>query len=211
MKLYPNFRRYIDSLLPEIETIPQERQQLLHVLAEYIADQSQEEGPIQLNFICTHNSRRSHISQIWATAAAFFYEIKNIRCYSGGTEATAFNPRAVKAMERAGLWIDNPGGVNPHYLVTFAEEGPHIECFSKVYDDPHNPSENFAAVMTCSDADANCPFIPGAKRISVTYEDPKVADDTPEESQRYNERVRQIGAEMFYAMRVSKEILSTVG
>ena len=81
-----------------------------------------------------------------------------------------------------------------------------MECFSKVYDDPFNPKENFAAVMTCSHADENCPFIQGAKRISITYEDPKIADGTPEETQRYNERVRQIGVEMFYAMRVSQEI-----
>ena len=206
MKFYPALQKYIASLLTEIDHIPSERQELLRVLSEYIADQSQVEGPTQLNFICTHNSRRSHISQIWASAAAAYYGIKNIRCYSGGTEATAFNPRAVQAMERAGFWIDNPGGTNPHYLVTFADGGPHVECFSKVYDDPFNPSEHFAAVMTCSHADENCPFIPGAKRISVTYEDPKVADDTPEESRRYDERVRQIGTEMLYAMRVSKEI-----
>lgn len=145
------------------------------------------------------------MSQIWATTAATYYGIKNIRCFSGGTEATAFNPRAVKAMERAGFRIDNPGGTNPHYLVAFSDERSPIECFSKVYDDPFNPREHFAAVMTCSHANENCPFIPGAERISVTYEDPKVADDTPEESLKYNERVRQIGTEMFYAMRVSKE------
>ena len=206
MKFYPALQKYIDALLPEVDNIPTERQEILRVLSGYIADLAQEGDPIQLNFICTHNSRRSHISQIWATAASAYYGIKNIRCFSGGTEATAFNPRAVKAMERAGFWIDNPGGTNPHYLVTFSEEGPHVECFSKVYDDPFNPKENFAAVMTCSHADQNCPFIPGARRISVTYEDPKVADDTPEESKRYDERVRQIGSEMFYAMRVSKEI-----
>lgn len=210
LKFYPVLHKYIETLLPEVERIPPERQEILHRLSEYIAEKSREGELIQLNFICTHNSRRSHISQIWATAAASYHGIKNIKCYSGGTEATAFNPRAVQAMERAGFWIDNPGGTNPRYLVTFSEEGPYVECFSKVYDDPYNPREDFAAVMTCSHADENCPFIPGAKRIPVTYEDPKVADDTPEESQKYDERVRQIGAEMMYAMRVSKELAAMV-
>ena len=211
MKFYPALQKYVESVLPQVDSIPPGRQELLHTLAEYIADQSSHNKRIQLNFICTHNSRRSHISQIWATAAAAYHGIKNIQCYSGGTEATAFNPRAVQAMERAGFWIDNPGGSNPRYLVTFSEEGPYLECFSKVYDDPYNPRDEFAAVMTCSHADENCPFIPGARRISVTYEDPKVADDTPEESQRYDERVRQIGTEMFYAMRVSTEMAKLVG
>ena len=209
MNLYPVLQNYVESLLPDTDLIPDSRKEMLHVLAQYIAERTKKGEPIQLNFICTHNSRRSHISQIWATTAAAYYGIQNIRCYSGGTESTEFNPRAVAAMERAGFWFENPGGYNPHYLITFSEQGPHIECFSKVYNHRSNPQSDFAAVMTCSDADANCPFIPGAKRISLTYEDPKVADGTPEEKAKYDERVQQIGTELLYAMRVSQEIPAT--
>ena len=183
-----------------MERIPEDRKALLNHLSAYVADRRKEGKPVYLNFICTHNSRRSHISQIWAAAAAAYYGIEDIHCFSGGTEATAFNPRAVAAMQRAGFSIENPGGENPHYRVSFSPGGLALECFSKVYDDPFNPKSDFAAVMTCSHADENCPFIPGATRISITYDDPKVADDTPQETARYDERVRQIGCELFFAM-----------
>jgi hypothetical protein len=41
MKFYPALKKYIESLLPEIDDIPQERQDILRVLAEYIVDVSQ--------------------------------------------------------------------------------------------------------------------------------------------------------------------------
>ncbi len=198
--LLPSVRQTLDALLAEGERIPDERKLALDILAAYIAGKRAQGGPVQLVFICTHNSRRSHISQIWAATAAAFYGLGDVRCFSGGTEATAFNPRAVAAMKRTGFLIENPGGSNPHYHVHFATGAPAVECFSKVYDDPANPRSDFAAVMTCSDADANCPFIPGATRIALTYEDPKAADDTPEEAARYDERVRQIGRELLWAM-----------
>jgi arsenate reductase (thioredoxin) len=198
--LFPAVRHTVDALLAEGDRIPDERKLALHTLADYIAGKRAKGGPVQLVFICTHNSRRSHISQIWAATAAAYFGLGDVRCYSGGTEATAFNPRAVAAMKRAGFQIESPGGSNPHYRVHFAPGAPAVECFSKVYDDPANPRSDFAAVMTCSEADANCPFIPGATRIALTYEDPKAADDTPDEAARYDERVRQIGRELLYTM-----------
>ena len=195
MVFYPELDLYLQELIDEADLIPNERKRELQRIVGYI---DRVEAPAQLNFICTHNSRRSHISQIWATTAAAFYDL-DIECYSGGTEATAFNPRAVAAMERAGFQIYNPGGDNPQYEVSYAEDEPVITCFSKTFDDPENPEDDFAAIMTCSHADANCPFIPGATRMSLTYRDPKEADDTPEESERYDERVRQIGRELLFA------------
>ncbi len=196
MEIYPDLSAQISSLIEGFDSIPAERKAILEELAAYIKAQP---APVKLNFICTHNSRRSHISQIWAATAAHHYNVA-VSCFSGGTEATAFNPRAVAAMERAGFMIHNPGGTNPHYLVSFAKSAPPLTCFSKTYDDPVNPTTAFAAVMTCDHADQNCPFIPGATRIALTYKDPKEADDTPEETARYDERVRQIGTELLYAM-----------
>ena len=196
MEFYPDLSARISSLIKDFDLIPAERKADLENLAAYIKAQP---APVKLNFICTHNSRRSHISQIWAATAAHYYNV-SVRCFSGGTEATAFNPRAVAAMERAGFMIHNPGGTNPHYLVSFAKNEPPLTCFSKTYNDPTNPDTNFAAVMTCDHADKNCPFIPGATRMALTYKDPKEADDTPEETARYDERVRQIGTELLYAM-----------
>lgn len=221
LKLFPALRDYIEGLLDETNRIPENRQSLLTELAGYITGKLKAGQSVALNFICTHNSRRSHISRIWAATAAAYFGLEGIQTYSGGTEATAFNPRAVAAMKRAGFQINvhDAHGENPHYFVSFAENRSPLECFSKTYDHPVNPgpasqksdhSEDdgraFAAVMTCAEADENCPFIPGAEfRLALTYEDPKEADDTPQERQRYDERVRQIGREVFYAMRLVKQ------
>ncbi|MBK6947106.1 MAG: protein-tyrosine-phosphatase [Haliscomenobacter sp.] len=189
----------MDSILLEISRITPERKQALSQIARFVEEQKKAENPVNLTFICTHNSRRSHMSQIWASVAVFCYGIDGVEMYSGGTEATAFNPRAVAAMDRAGFRIQNPGGENPHYLVVYSDQSAALECFSKTYDDPFNPKQHFAAVMTCSEADKNCPLVAGASdRISIPYEDPKEADGTPEETARYDERCAQIAAEMFY-------------
>lgn len=204
--LYANLEVYIESISKEVHLIPEKRKELLAKLASYIREKSANGNPVALNFICTHNSRRSHLSQIWAATAVNYYGLDNISTYSGGTEATAFNPRAVAAMERAGFQIENPGGSNPHYRVSFSSNVTALECFSKTFDDPFNPKKGFAAIMTCSDADENCPFIPGVElRLPLTYNDPKEADDTPEETAKYDERVRQIGREVFYAMQLVKQ------
>ncbi len=204
--MYPTLGSYIESVLAGMDAIPEDRKKELKKLALFVKTKQQSGEPANLVFICTHNSRRSHFGQLWAATAANYYGLGgNIHTFSGGTESTAFNPRAVAAAERAGFKIHNPGGDNPRYILTFADNGPEMVCFSKKYDDGFNPQENFAAVMTCSDADKNCPFIPGASlRVPVKYEDPKVADGTPEETARYDERCKQIATEMFYMMSQAK-------
>ena len=198
--MFDTLKQFANNLTFEFEQIPAERRQLLKELAGYISHQKDSSLPVKLIFICTHNSRRSHMAQIWAAAAAKFYGIEHVETFSGGTEATAFNPRAVAAMERAGFRIENPGGNNPRYRVYFAEGDSGQLCFSKKYDDPANPPSDFAAIMTCSQADAECPYIPGAIfRLPLSYNDPKEADGTPEEAARYDERCRQIGREIMYA------------
>lgn len=200
MPFYPTLADFIEARQAEYDDIPENRKLLLGQLAQYIQSQKGEAPKVSLNFICTHNSRRSHLSQIWAATAAAFYGVVGVQTFSGGTEATTFHPNAVAALKRAGFDIQNPGGKNPHYRVRFSNAGPEIESFSKVYDDPFNPDKHFVAIMTCSDADENCPFIPGAAfRLALTYEDPKIADGTPREAEKYDATVRQISRELLYA------------
>jgi arsenate reductase len=191
----------IDQLIKEFDQISTDRREALLELTKFVQDKTDTHKPTYLNFICTHNSRRSHLSQLWAQAAAHFYSIKNIFCFSGGTEATAFNPRAVKAMQEAGFNITiTKNGDNPVYEVRFAPDALPIIAFSKKYDDPFNHNKDFAAIMTCSQADENCPLILGASgRIALTYDDPKEFDGTPLEAAKYSERVHQIGREILYA------------
>jgi arsenate reductase len=200
--LLENLQLYINRLVGEFAQIPAERKEILEQLGNTIRQQLQANGKAQLVFICTHNSRRSHISQLWAQAAAYYYGIAGIETYSGGTQATAFNPRAVKAMQKAGFAVQKASEEgNPRYEVKFTEDMQPMQAFSKVYDAVENPVQDFVAIMTCSHADENCPFIPGASsRIPVNYNDPKDFDDTPQEEAKYDERTRQIAREMLYLM-----------
>lgn len=194
---------FLGPLLDTIQTlciseIPAERKVLLDEMVEYIQEKITSGKEIRLNFICTHNSRRSQFSQIWAQTAAAYYGIE-ANCYSGGVEVTAFNPRAVAALQRDGFKVVKKEGENPVYFVFYSEDEQPIVAFSKLYDDAINAPKEFAAVMTCDHADENCPFIPGAeRRFPLRFEDPKIFDDSPQEELMYTERSNQIGAELMY-------------
>jgi len=197
--MHPGLEQYISRALLDIDKIPDERRRALREVSAFVVAKRRAGQVVELTFICTHNSRRSQMGQVWAAAAAAHFGIDGARTYSGGTEVTAFNPRAVAAMQRAGFVIEDPGGDNPRYGVTFDQVGPVMECFSKTYDDPFNPATGFAAIMTCSDADEACPVINGASlRVPIRYEDPKVADGTPGEALTYDARCLQIATEMLY-------------
>lgn len=189
--MYKEIAQYISSL---DQQIADSRKPVLDSLTDYIKEH---ETP-KLNFICTHNSRRSHLSQVWAQVMAFHFGV-DVLTYSGGTEATALHPNAVEALRRAGLQVESNGGDNPRYQVTYSDDRDPMICFSKTFDDPSNPASDFAAVMTCTDADVGCPLVPGADaRIKLFYEDPKVSDGTPDEAKTYDERCRQVASEMLY-------------
>ncbi|RNC86476.1 MAG: protein-tyrosine-phosphatase [Winogradskyella sp.] len=196
--MYQDIEQEIRNL--NTETISQERKKVLEPLIAFIQSKLNSNKVINLNFICTHNSRRSHLSQIWAQVMAAEYDINNVFCYSGGTEATAMFPVVGETLITQGFEIDKLSETNnPVYSIKYDNERPSIVVFSKVFDAQFNPRTNFAAVMTCSHADENCPFIPGAEqRIPVRYEDPKAFDNTPQQAEKYKERSIQIATEMKY-------------
>jgi len=184
----------------DISTISEERKQILDILKTYIQTKKNNHQNINLNFICTHNSRRSHLSQIWAQTMANNFKIKNVFCYSGGTEATAMFTVVEETLKKQGFHIEKLSNEkNPVYAIKFSDNNNPIICFSKTFDADFNPSSNFAAIMTCSHADENCPFIAGAEqRIPVRYDDPKAFDNTPQQLEKYRERSLQIATELFY-------------
>ncbi|MBE8723026.1 arsenate-mycothiol transferase ArsC [Sphingobacterium pedocola] len=176
------------------------RKSNLQPLIDFIQQKINNRQEINLNFICTHNSRRSHLSQVWAQVAAAHFGIQNVVCYSGGTEETALFPKVAETLADQGFNVFKIGdGNNPVYAIKYSDNSLPIVGFSKKYDSFFNPVSAFAAIMTCSQADSGCPFIAGAeKRIPVTFEDPKVSDGTPEQAQIYAQRSLQIATEMFY-------------
>ena len=196
--LFPEIENVINAL--NFGSISKERRETLQPLIDYIQGKTNNQQEIRLNLICTHNSRRSHLSQVWAQTAAVHYGLKNVFCYSGGTEATAMFPMVAKTLINQGFQIKTIAeGSNPVYAIKYAENADPVIGFSKTFDDDFNPQNEFAAIMTCSSADQGCPFIAGAeKRIPITFEDPKAFDNTPQQAEKYKERSVQIATEMFY-------------
>lgn len=183
------------------------RTETLQILVDYIQFKINQKLPVNLHFICTHNSRRSQLAQIWAQTMAYYFGIE-IRCFSGGVEVTACNERTVDSLVRAGFQVQkNEHPDNPIYQVFYAKEKSPILAFSKLVDDPSNPVSDFAAVMTCAHADENCPVVLGAEtRIPIRYEDPKTFDNTPQEAQKYDECSKQIASEMYWVFSRMKEL-----
>lgn len=182
----------------DFESISEERYTVLNSLVSYLKESEIQKKVPKLNFICTHNSRRSQFSQLWCSVMSHFYTFP-VECFSGGTAVTACNERTVASLKRFGFDIESTNnGENPIYVVSIHEE-IQLELYSKLFDAPENPSEDFAAVMTCSDADESCPIIPGCnERIPLRYEDPKLFDDTDLEETMYDKRSLQIAREMKY-------------
>lgn len=198
MKLFDKIETVISTM--NVETVSKERKTVLQPLVYFLNEKAKNEEDIRINFICTHNSRRSHLSQVWAQTMASYFDIKNVFCYSGGTEATALFPMAAETLKNSGFEINMLSeGKNPVYSIKYGENQHPIIGFSKKFDDAFNPKTGFAAILTCSQADEGCPFIPGAeKRFPITFEDPKAFDNTPQQAQKYNERGLQIATELFY-------------
>jgi len=176
------------------------RKEALERFSEYLVESLQSKTVVPLIFICTHNSRRSHLAQIWAQTMAWHFGLYNIQCYSGGTEVTAVYPSIIKALGTQGFQtVALSQGNNPVYAVKYYENVSPLVCFSKKYHDVFNPKSGFGAIMTCSSADIGCPFVPGAEaRFSIPYEDPKKYDHSPEENEKYIDKSVEIGREMWW-------------
>lgn len=196
--MFENLSKTIEIISNPI--LAQERKEILQPLIDYIQNNVNSNKEIRLNFICTHNSRRSHLSQIWAQTLAFQFKIKNVFCYSGGTEATALFAKVGETLTNQGFQIQQLSETeNPVYAVKYDENEAAIICFSKTYDDVFNPKSEFAAIMTCSSADEGCPFIFGAdQRLPIQYDDPKAFDGTELMNAKYAERSIEIASEMYF-------------
>ncbi|WP_051621282.1 protein-tyrosine-phosphatase [Leeuwenhoekiella sp. MAR_2009_132] len=191
-----SLNKYIKDL--DISTLSNERRSTLDTVKNNIQSKIERSTPVKLHFICTHNSRRSQLAQIWAQTISVYYGVY-LEAFSGGVEVTAFNETAVHSLKKAGFEVVKEGILNPVYTFTFDSDKPSIKAWSKLFDDATNPQTGFAALMTCADADENCPFIPGAeKRLPLRYDDPKISDGTTQEEEVYAARSKQIATEMKY-------------
>ena len=196
--MFQNLSKTIEEV--SIISISEERKEVLQPLVDYIQNKVNTNDVIRLNFICTHNSRRSHLSQIWAQTMAFQFGINNVFCYSGGTEATAMFPKVGETLIKQGFEIQQLSkNKNPVYAIKFSENEAPIIAFSKTYFDDFNPKSNFGAIMTCNNADEGCPMVFGAEaRFPIKYDDPKAFDGTEIMNEKYTERSLEIASEMCF-------------
>jgi arsenate reductase (thioredoxin) len=196
--MFENLSKTIQSIA-EISVL-EKRKVVLKPLVDYIQNKVNVHEEIRLNFICTHNSRRSHLTQIWAQTMAFHFGIENVFCYSGGTESTALFSKVAETLANQGFQIEKVSQEqNPVYAIKFDVDQHPIIGFSKKYFDDFNPKSNFAAIMTCSNADEGCPMVFGAEaRFPIKYDDPKAFDGTEVMNEKYAERSLQIASEMHY-------------
>jgi arsenate reductase len=195
--MYLKISETINNL--DISSIPDHRLKILNELISTLSAEMKSTHDLKLNFICTHNSRRSHLAQVWAQTLSDHFGLK-FQCYSGGTEATAVYPLVINTLKCQGFQIGKLDRLeNSLYHLKYDRNTQPIVLFSKVFDDSFNPDDDFLAVMTCSDADENCPIVSGAKkRFALTYEDPKKFDATLEAETKYLERSNQIATELYY-------------
>ncbi len=198
--LHAPLTSFLNSVAGKVGDIAPDRLDRLNDIAAWVQSRLDEGTEISIMFICTHNSRRSHFTQIIAKAIADHNGLAGIHTYSGGTEATAMHPNVVTALTSIGfeVAIQEPGD-NPRYAIHYAQGVPPIVAWSKVYTDEVNPKRDFLAVMTCSEADEACPMVFGAaQRVSLPYEDPKKSDGTAQQAEVYLSRATHIATELWY-------------
>jgi len=203
MTLYPSIKEYCQQLEENFDTISKERKAKLITLSAYIISKYQENRTPELIVICTHNSRRSHLGQLWLAVGTEYFGLPKIETYSGGTEATAFHPNAINAVQRAGFKIEanQIKNDNPVYNISWNEFMKPYQAFSTRFDEAPNPTKDFGAIMVCTEADNGCPVVPGCDfRLALPFDDPKAFDGTDLQDAKYDERCRQIGTEFFYAL-----------
>lgn len=189
--------------------IKDSRLDILNKIAEKIASELEDRDKVNINFICTHNSRRSQMGQVWAFYASEYFNIKNTFTFSGGIETTAFHRNTVKTLQKVGFEFNimDFSHQNPKYLISFKNTKKNILGFSKKYDCEEN-NYPYIAITTCDDADENCPFIPDAlTRFHLPYTDPKSADKTDFQDKKYLETNAQIAAEMFIIFEIISNII----
>ena len=201
-------KNFFESALNK-NNFSQQRSELLIRIAENIAKEYSINQAVNLNFICTHNSRRSQLGQAWSFFAAAYFNL-NINAYSGGTEVTAFYRNTVKTLQKVGFLFQvvDFSHQNPKYQISFDGANKTILGFSKLYDDPENKNP-YMAITTCDSADENCPFIPSAThRFHLPFVDPKHSDGSDKQEEIYLRTNKQIAGEIYFIFSNVKRIIS---
>jgi len=141
-------------------------------------------------FLCTHNSRRSQLCQVWGIILSKIYNI-DLKFNSAGTEKTEVNKNILYCFSHIGLEVKGN---------KIIYEDLSISLHSKLLDEIQ--PNKFISIMTCSDAEKSCPSDSRSiKNISMTYQDPKVFDYKEKEKDEYLKTSKLIAKELNYVLK----------
>lgn len=198
--IWDKLKKFKEECIASFDQIEDDRTPVLDKIVKYLAEKVKSRGSASIQFICTHNSRRSQLSQVWMEAAMTHYAMNDVQVFSGGTEVTAFHANALTALANAGMKIIPLNeGDNPVIAIRYELAVRPVYTFSKTFDHAVNPMNSFGAVMNCHHADANCPYIPNAEaRFNLWYGDPGQFDGSPSQDKMYADVNKQIAIEQLY-------------
>ena len=207
--LFKKVREYSATLENEFDQIPDNHRQSLEQIGDYLLQKLQSNKDAKVLLISRHNSRRSHMGQLWLMTAAEYYGIGNVATFSGGIEPTELDSRVIRALKKCGFKISTTKrSENPTYL-TSNGPGNSYMVFAKQYNGGQNPTSDFIAVVLSEVVNKKLETIPGAdKKVPMLYEDLENFDGSPEEERKYDEGCRQIARAMFYVMQYTKKNLN---
>ena len=202
-------KEYIKIILKSIDMgLEKDRKDKLIELAQIIKKNHDQQNIVKIIFICTHNSRRSQFSQVWAHISSLYFKLDFLAFYSGGTEVDSVNLNVINALSNSGLKIEKKQTGEKVYLLKSSKRDNGINLYSKEYSCKSNPAKHFIAIMTCFNADQMCPVIKGAdKKVFLPYPDPRTSDQTGLEKKIYGKINAVIAKEMFYLMKQLKKII----
>jgi len=196
MVLFSALNNYCDKMVDSFASISNNRKKKLDDISSKINEYVQNDKELNLLFVCTHNSRRSQFAQVWAHLAINYFGLLNLNSFSCGSEQTIIHKNTIIALESFGFRVQK---VKSNITNFYFSENLYVKCFSKTFHHNSLPDNQIISLMTCDDADKNCPFIAGSlSRISLPYNDPKVYDDSSECMAEYKKTSNHIAQEIFY-------------
>ena len=199
---------FFENSYKNININEERKKELLNIADKIAINYVFNDSHININFICTHNSRRSQLGQVWCFFAAKYFNL-NINALSGGTEVTAFHRNTVQTLKEVGFTftVEDFSHSNPTYKITCSDVDDSLLAFSKTYDNSVNTTP-YIVLTTCNHADEKCPFIPEAThRFHLPYKDPKHSDGSRDQEITYLKTNSEIASEMYFLFNEVKTLV----
>ncbi|UBM58093.1 hypothetical protein LAG90_14900 [Marinilongibacter aquaticus] len=177
----------------DFETISRTRKTELGRLAQFIKEKANKEQEVSVNFIGESNSHRSILAQAWASLYAFVFHLP-IRVFSSGLETVSVDADVLNSLKKQGFRVYGKGGDEETHFVWFSHDADPIVLYSKLLNDPINPTHNYVAILTYPQLESD-----DLKRADIVFEmKPTEALEGPRADELFDSWAKQIGTEVAY-------------